>query len=204
MKPELLMRCATALLCSVLLAVTAGAADGEFRTRPDFRAMLTPIEVGNPLTEAFSGIAYFWLNEERTRLKYMIRLHGMDLIGFTGPGNPATDDVTKIHLHAGSMFGSHTLNIYKTPSQDDDDLEILPGKNMLRGIWDDSDEHIHARSPEHSSTVPLTTQLQNLCSDNLWVVLHGDGSVVENPGVFGDRVLAARIVAVDGSTACRR
>ena len=84
------------------------------------------------------------------------------------------DDVTKLHIHE-SHHGAHVLNVYKAPGQDDDDLVVKPTKGIIKGIWDDSDENQSYGGHNNSET--LTSQLENLCSGELFVMIHGkDGA----------------------------
>ena len=173
-----------------------------FRTEPDFRVTLKPLEK-NDKTKSFGATGTFWLDRSQKHLKYRFVFAGMDVIGFTGPGNPSTNDVTKMHIHEGSIVGKHVLNIYKAPSQDDDELVVEPSKGILRGVWNNRDKTVNPMHPANGSTLTLTSQLRNLCKQNLWVVVHGDMRIVLNKRLK-DRVLGGRITKTRHNRACKR
>ncbi|NEO79229.1 CHRD domain-containing protein [Moorena sp. SIO4G3] len=105
-----------------------------------FRADLDASQVVPPTSSAASGIATFKLNEEQTKLDYLIELNGLTL----KPDQEArteAKDVTKIHLHFGApnTNGPHVLNIFGLPREDDNDLVVDYVAGTLKGTWDNSD-----------------------------------------------------------------
>ena len=114
-----------------------------------------------------AATAKFWLDKHGEALKYRISIENMDISGF----GDSSDDLTKLHIHE-SHHGAHVLNVYKAPGQDDDDLVVKPTRGIIKGIWDDGDENQSYGGHNNSET--LTSQLENLCSGKLFVMIHGD------------------------------
>jgi hypothetical protein len=117
-----------------------------------------------------AATAKFWLDKHGEALKYKISIENMDISGFGDP----SDDVTKLHIHE-SYHGAHVLNVYKAPGQDDDDLVVKPTRGIIKGIWDDGDENQSYGGHNNSET--FTSQLENLCSGELFVMIHGNGGI---------------------------
>ncbi len=154
---------------SVMTLQEAEATDNhwKFKKKVDFTAILTSV----PSTPAgFDGTATaeFWLDKHGEALKYKISIENMDIIGF----GDTSDDVTKLHIHE-AHHGAHVLNVYKGPGQDDDDLVVKPTQGTIEGIWDDDDENQSYGG--HLNSESFTSQLENLCSSDLFVMIHGDG-----------------------------
>lgn len=175
----------------------------KFNKNPDFEAELEP-RTGGPYEE-FNGKAKFWLSKDGESLKYRIKINGMDLNpGFASTSN-IDDDVTKTHLHQGSIFGQHLLNIYKAPGQQDDDLTIKPNKGVLRGVWEDSDSN-DPNEIVFGSTKPLTTHTDDLCHNDVWLVLHGtlfDDTAVEGKDLQ-DRAIWGKLLKTDSNKICKK
>lgn len=139
----------------------------KFKKKVDFTADLAVVSPAAP--DDAAATAEFWLDKKGEALKYKISIENMDLSGF----GDTSDDVTKLHIHE-SEEGAHVLNVYKAPGQDDDDLVVKPTKGIIKGIWDDSDEN-HTYPDHHNNSQTFTSQLEALCSEGLFVMIHGDG-----------------------------
>ena len=139
----------------------------KFKKKVGFTADLVIV---NPVAapDGAAATAEFWLDKHGESLKYKISIENMDISGFGDP----SDDVTKLHIHE-SHHGAHVLNVYKAPGQDDNDLVVKPTKGIIKGIWDDGDENQSYGGHNNSET--FTSQLENLCSGELFVMIHGDG-----------------------------
>jgi len=138
----------------------------KFKKKADFTAELGA--VGTVTPEGATATAEFWLDKKGEALKYKISIENMDISGF----GDANDDVTKLHLHE-SEHGAHVLNVYKAPGQDDDDLVVKPTKGTIEGIWDDGDEN--QTYGGHNNSETFTSQLETLCDEGLFTMIHGVG-----------------------------
>ena len=194
---------------AVMLAPEFDASAGSSRD-PDFVVNLLPVEPDNENTEAFSGKARMWLwsddrdddddddddrDGEVVGLKYVIELEGMDVSGF----GAREDDVTKIHFHEDGIFGFHALNVYKAPCEDDEDLVVRPTEGIVAGIWDDGDENLacvgEPNVRDGGDSIGLSPILDKLCNDEMYMVIHGDRGIVQDPAFFDDRVLGGQILS---------
>ena len=139
----------------------------KFKKKVGFTADLVVV---NPTAapEGAAATAKFWLDKHGEALKYRISIENMDVSGFGDPD----DDVTKLHIHE-NHHGAHVLNVYKAPGEDDKDLVVKPTKGIIKGIWDDGDENQSYGGHNNSET--FTSQLENLCSGELFVMIHGKG-----------------------------
>lgn len=144
----------------------------KFKKKPSFTATLavTPMAPAGFEGEA---TAKFWLDKNGEALKYRIKINNMDISG--GATSDTADDVTKLHLHEGH-HNAHVLNVYKAPGEDDNNLVVKPTKGVIKGIWDDSDENLTYEDP-HNNSQKFTSQLHNLCSGNLFTMIHGDAGI---------------------------
>ena len=143
----------------------------KFKKKVGFPANLTVVTLSDGSTAAPEGAAAtveFWLDKKGEALTYKISIENMDINGF----GDTSDDVTKLHIHE-SHHGAHVLNVYKAPGQDDNDLVVKPTEGIIKGIWDDGDENQSYGGHNNSET--FTSQLENLCSGELFVMIHGDG-----------------------------
>jgi len=139
----------------------------KFKQRVGFTADLVIVD-SEAAPDGAAATAKFWLDKHGEALKYKISIENMDISGF----GETSDDVTKLHFHE-SHHGAHVLNVYKAPGQDDDDLVVKPTRGIIKGIWDDGDENQSYGGHNNSET--FTSQLENLCSGELFVMIHGDG-----------------------------
>jgi hypothetical protein len=139
----------------------------KFKQKIGFIANLVIV---NPVAapDGAAATAEFWLDKHGEALKYQISIENMDISGF----GDTNDDVTKLHFHE-SHHGAHVLNVYKAPGQDDNDLVVKPTEGIIQGIWDDGDENQSYGGHNNSET--FTSQLENLCSGELFVMIHGEG-----------------------------
>jgi hypothetical protein len=119
-----------------------------------------------------TGTAEFDFNFDQTQLSYQIVLEGLDLGGQTEHDH---DDVTAIHIHKASVgeTGPHVLNIFGQPFEDDADMEFNATTGTITGIWDDSDENTTSDN-HHLHSQKLSTVLEDLCSENLYLNIHTD------------------------------
>ena len=154
---------------SVMSLQEAEASDShwKFKKQPSFTATLDTVPSA-PVGFNGTATAEFWLDKHGEALKYSISIENMDISGFGDP----SDDVTKLHLHE-NHNGTHVLNVYKAPGQDDNDLVVQPTKGIIKGIWDDGDENQSYGGHLNSET--FTSQLENLCSGDLFTMIHGEG-----------------------------
>ena len=142
----------------------------KFKKKADFTADLVVIN-SEVVPEGAAATAKFWLDKKGEALKYKISIENMDISGFGDP----SDDVTKLHLHE-SEHGAHVLNVYKDPGQDDADLVVKPTKGIIKGIWDDGDENL-AYEDHHNNSQTFTSQLETLCDEDLFTMIHGADGV---------------------------
>lgn len=140
----------------------------KFKKKADFTADLAIVN-SNVAPEGASATAKFWLDKKGEALKYKISIGNMDISGF----GDTSDDVTKLHFHE-SKHNAHVLNIYKAPGQDDADLVVKSTKGIINGIWDDSDENL-TYEDHHNNSQTFTSQLETLCSEGLFTMIHGAG-----------------------------
>jgi len=154
---------------SVMTLQEAEATDNhwKFKKKIGFTSDLVIVN-SEAAPDGAAATAKFWLDKDGDALKYRISIENMDLSGF----GETSDDVTKLHIHE-SHHGAHVLNVYKAPGQDDNDLVVKPTKGIIKGIWDDGDENQSYGGHNNSET--FTSQLENLCSGELFVMIHGDG-----------------------------
>jgi hypothetical protein len=148
--------------------------------RPDFVAFLDASQTVAPSGSSATAVAQFWYSHRTRSLRYRIEIDGLDLTrfqtcGFPIPGcNPAdtADDVTNIHIHSAprGADGPHALNVYLGPSDDDDDLVIVPGRGLILGAWDDEDEN--PALPAGLGSVALSDAFGELCAGGLYVAIH--------------------------------
>ena len=146
--------------------------------KPHFETDLTSANTIPLVENDFSGKAKAWLvlDDGKLKLKYWIKTD-MDLNPGWAQTPESSDDITKIHLHNNmpGMAGMHVLNVYKAPSQDDDDLVLKPSKGVVKGLWDDAD----ANDVDNSGTrtgpdsVELSSMLGELCEGNIYANIHG-------------------------------
>lgn len=164
----------------------------KFKKKADFTAEL--IVVNSAAPEGAAATAEFWLDKKGKALKYKISIENMDISGFGDP----SDDVSKLHLHE-SEHKAHVLNVYKAPGQDDDDLVVKPTKGIIEGIWDDGDENL-TYDDHHNNSQTLTSQLETLCDDGLFTMIHGNDGLGNQPGVLKGDIKATK----QGDKACNK
>ncbi|MEM1168222.1 MAG: DUF4347 domain-containing protein [Cyanobacteria bacterium P01_H01_bin.35] len=104
----------------------------------EFKAFLDSSQ--NGVESDATGVATFSLNAEQTEIEYTIQLNGLDLV--ENPAERTADNaVTEIHFHHRDYGtdGSHVLNVFGEPSQDDGDIVIDYENETITGKWDWSD-----------------------------------------------------------------
>ena len=131
--------------------------------------------------------ADFFLNDDRTKLHYVIDLEGIDTTT-EQTLDTADDDLTKIHVHIGnaSSTGAHAFNII-SPFGDANNLKINNGTTTISGVWDPSDPV----GMEPGDSKPLATQYDALCSEGLYLQVH-----------LSSGNIRGQIVPDEHSTAC--
>ncbi|MDE5090439.1 MAG: DUF4347 domain-containing protein [Trichodesmium sp. St18_bin3_1_1] len=104
----------------------------------EFKAFLDSSQ--NGVDSDATGLATFSLNAEQTEIEYTIELNGLDLIE-DPVKRTAENAITEIHFHhrGYGTDGSHVLNVFGTPSEDDDNIEIDYENERIIGKWDWSD-----------------------------------------------------------------
>src|SRR5688572_283491 len=133
------------------------------------------------------GEAFFALNAERTELRYLLDLDGLDLKP-NAADRTEPDDILGIQLHLyipglPGGVGPHVLNIfglatYGMPAEEDADLVVDYELRMLTGIYDISDATIDPETGEpYFQFFPLTTKviddwLDELDRGELMVAVH--------------------------------
>jgi hypothetical protein len=132
------------------------------------------------------GEAFFALNTQRTELRYLIALDGLNLKP-NAADRTLPDDVLGIHLHLYIPglpgVGPHILNIfglatYGMPAEEDADLVVNYEHQTLTGIYDISDATIDPETGEpYFQFFPLTTKiiddwLDELDRGELMVAIH--------------------------------
>ena len=127
-----------------------------------------------------------WFNKDGTALFYKIKIDGMTVSG----DSKGQDTVSKMHLHEifmtnpqgePMMSPKHILNIWLLPGMDDDDLVAKVGKGKFHGKWDNSDAT--DRPGDHDDTFKLTDQVENLCNEKTFLMVHGNGPDNNNDGM---------------------
>jgi hypothetical protein len=134
-----------------------------------------------------SGEAFFALNTQRTELRYLLKLDGLNLKP-NAADRSEPDDILGIHLHLyipglPGGVGPHILNIfglatYGMPAEEDADLLVDYQHQTLTGIYDISDATIDPETGEpYFQFFPLTTKiiddwLDELDRGELMVAIH--------------------------------
>jgi hypothetical protein len=134
-----------------------------------------------------SGEAFFALNAERTELRYLLTLDGLNLKP-NAAERTEPNDIVGIHLHLyipglPGGVGPHVLNIfglatYGMPAEEDADLVVDYANQTLSGIYDISDATIDPETGEpYFQFFPLTTKiiddwLDELDRGELMVAIH--------------------------------
>lgn len=121
-----------------------------------------------------------WFDESGTSLKYQIKIVGMEVIDTDS--NPE-NDVAKMHFHKAGEFvnnnpdnpkgPNHILNIWQTPSMDDDDLQVNPMAGLFTGIWDESDTNL-AGDPDSTYDITEQATQEILCQGEAFLMVHGN------------------------------
>jgi hypothetical protein len=133
------------------------------------------------------GEAFFALNAERTELRYLLDIDGINLKP-NAADRTEPDDILGIHLHLyipglPGGVGPHVLNIfglatYGMPAEEDADLVVDFEQQTLTGIYDISDATIDPDTGEpYFQFFPLTTKiiydwLDELDRGELMVAIH--------------------------------
>jgi len=151
--------------------------------RDDFVAVLSSDQIytANGAADTGSsatGTAHFRFNSHGDALQYEIHLVGLDTDDVqtiaNSNGDPLTDDdLTAIHLHhapAEKASHIHLLNIFGSPSFDDDDFVNTPGNGTISGIWEDGDESFSPN--EGGRTKKLSDSIDALCSSEVYINIH--------------------------------
>ncbi len=131
--------------------------------------------------------ADFFLNDDRTKLHYVVDLEGIDTTT-EQTLDTRDDDLTKIHVHIGNAttLGAHAFNII-SPFGDHNNLKVDNGTTTVSGVWDPSDPT--GAGPGDSK--PLASQYGDLCSEGLYLQVH----------LYSGNI-RGQIVADEHSTAC--
>ncbi|HEX2476351.1 MAG TPA: PEP-CTERM sorting domain-containing protein [Lacipirellulaceae bacterium] len=140
----------------------------------------------SPHPEA-TGEAVFALNVQRTELRYLITLDGLNLKPHAAD-RTEPDDILGIHLHLyipglPGGVGPHVLNIfglatYGMPAEEDADLVVDYEHHTLTGIYDITDATIDPETGEpYFQFFPLTTKiiddwLDELDRGELMIAIH--------------------------------
>jgi hypothetical protein len=134
------------------------------------------------------GEAYFALNRERTELRYLLEIDGLNLKS-SAADRTAPDDIIGVHLHLNvpDTVGPHVLNIfglatYNMPAEEDSDLVIDFAERSLSGVYDDGDATIDPATGEPYlpflplTSKPLSNWLEQLDEGDLMVAVHSNAS----------------------------
>jgi hypothetical protein len=168
---------------ALILLAAAGTAQGTII----FRATLThDQEVANPPIpdEGSGGVATFVLNDAMTRLRYDVRLFGLDLRGVNAAGVPGqpilgesgppetNDNLTRLHIHrnisgfnGNIVFGMIDAN--PLLRNDLDALVIDVAGRHITGDWD-----LTEGSQVVNQVTNLANELSNLLSAGLYINVH--------------------------------
>ena len=134
-----------------------------------FEGELTPEQVyipdgePSPIGSGASGTVSLVLDptgsmfdKQGPAVQYKIQLSGVDLGGTST--ETTADDVTAIHFHSGERgeerIGTHTLNVFGMPGEDDDDAVFDFENNTITGIWDNADSLNSANNINTSNGIP--------------------------------------------------
>jgi hypothetical protein len=153
-----------------------------------FYAVLDDFDTHHSQHPAAIGAAFFALNAERTQLRYLLDIDGLNLK--SGIANrTAPDDIIGIHLHlyVPDTVGPHVLNIfglatYNVPAEEDAELVVDYAQQSLSGIYDDSDATIDPTTGEPYlpflplTSKPLSNWLEQLDAGELMVAVHTNAS----------------------------
>jgi hypothetical protein len=162
------------------MLIVAGAAamlaplHAESESRPDFRANLKPTETAlQPFTKVH-GHASFYLNEERTRLRYEIKINNLGIEGYAVPGEGHKDMVVAAQIRhaAPGLVGPVVFTFFGEMGQDDGNFHVDSIVPTFAGVWDDDDAN------ETSGTRRLSSMLGALCAGELYV----DVQTADRPG----------------------
>ncbi|NEZ57984.1 CHRD domain-containing protein [Adonisia turfae] len=109
-------------------------------------------------------------------LAYQIEFDGLDLKEVPA-SRTADNDVTKIHVHQGGegQNGPHALNIFGKPSEDDNNLLVDYGSNVITGVWGDDDAtdlNGDGDTDDGPETKPLSQLIDELEVRQLYLQIH--------------------------------
>ncbi len=176
-------RILTILLMVAVASVLPIAADSP--NRPDFIANLSEAQTVPLQDSKGEGIAWFYLNENQTRLRYEVKLNGLNIEGVNIRGKGKKDRVFGVHIHMAprGMAGPIVFAFFGLPFEEDNDMRIDPIVPTIGGVWDNGDEGLISR--------PLSEMLEALCAGQLYVNVHTDnhpsgalrGQIKAQPGV---------------------
>lgn len=170
----------TLLLIALCLSSSVRADTFQFEALLTADAVVPDAPENDPISTA-TGTAIFTLTTDGfdgPELSYSISLNGLNY-DTTLPretlDGPDTQ-VRAVHIHFGAIGsnGSHALNIYGFPREDD--LDLLVGTSSLTGIWDDSDENLGPNNTlDSGDSVALTDALDELMAEELYIQIHTFG-----------------------------
>ena len=134
------------------------------------------------------GEAFLALNAQRTELRYLLTIDGLNLKP-NAADRTALDDVIGIHLHLNvpDTVGPHLLNIfglatYNMPAEEDSDLVVNFADRTLSGVYDDGDATIDPATGQPFlpffplPSKPLSNWLEHLEQGDLMVAVHTNAS----------------------------
>ena len=134
-------------------------------SRPDLLAKLSPSQTVPQQDSKAQGHAWFYLNENQTRLRYEIKLNGLGIAGRNVPGKGMKDIVFAAHIRHGApgTEGPIVLAFFGSPGQEDENLRVDPIVPTIGGVWDDSDRN------EDTGSRMLSEMLAYLCAGELYI-----------------------------------
>ena len=135
------------------------------QSRPDFLANLKPTALAHQPFSKVQGHAWFYLNERGTRLRYEIKVNGLEIDGHDIPGKGKKDSVVAAQLrHAPlGLDGPVVLTFFGDMGEDDGNLRVDSVVGTISGVWDNGD------SNEATGSQRMTDMLDYLCAGELYV-----------------------------------
>ena len=114
-------RILTILLTVAVASVLPIAADSP--NRPDFIANLSEAQTVPLQDSKGEGIAWFYLNENQTRLRYEVKLNGLNIEGVAIRGKGKKDRVWGVHIHIAprGISGPIVFAFFGLPFEEDND-----------------------------------------------------------------------------------
>jgi len=138
----------------------------------DFTSTLTrDAVVGHASNSTSAATATLLWSEDQERLQYEISFSGPIVLNQSA-GSPSQEAVTKVHIHIGAngTNGSHALNIFGGPAEDDAEMRFDPDSKVIRGVWGDIDTGTLTNDVARSKQ--LSDMREELCAGDLYFQVH--------------------------------